>query len=299
MEHFGEQLTNIRNPEIEKRIENGDAYAICDLLEETRGGLNGIYLRELENAIIKTGDIVQIYEFLFLAVDMKVPGFDRERFERIIRESENPKLMCYCMAFVPDTNLELMLESLEESKQAKYMELIRQDEEYEEVFEKVKEIDPDYEEKVEAAKQFDWYPVSLKEFRNLRGNVLALKEQVKATKNPHLITELANYLEYLQEYQEQDCNISDLTALQAELGDPMQCYEYLASVKVEAKQELLKAVVNKGNAKFAYYVHEYVPGLTEEEKEYLKQSIRKNVFDKKYKTLLGGVEREEGGKEWN
>ena len=118
---FFDNIKNIVNPEVEGKINNGDPYTICDLLEETRGGPNGIYLRKLENAIIETNDIVQIYEFLFLAVDMGVPGFDRGRFEKIIRESGNSKLMCYCMGFVPGTNIEEMLKYLKDTKNVKYM----------------------------------------------------------------------------------------------------------------------------------------------------------------------------------
>ncbi|MCI8353226.1 MAG: hypothetical protein HFJ58_06615 [Clostridia bacterium] len=127
---FFNRVKKISNPEIEAYINSGDPYLICDILEETKGGPNGIYLKQLEDAIISTNDIVQIYEFMFLAVDMKVKGFDRERFERIIRESKNPKLMCYCMGFVPGTNIELMLKALESTQNAKYMEMLVINEDY-------------------------------------------------------------------------------------------------------------------------------------------------------------------------
>lgn len=123
-EGFFNRIQTIRDPKIEEGINSGNPYTICDLLEETKGGPNGTYLRELENAIIETNDIVQIYEFMFLAVDMNINGFDRERFERIIRQSKNPKLMCYCMGFVPGTNIKAMLKALEDTENAKYMEML-------------------------------------------------------------------------------------------------------------------------------------------------------------------------------
>lgn len=150
---FFNRIKKIDEPEIEKKIRTADAYTICDILEETKGGPNGIYLRQLENAIIETKDITQIYEFMFLAVDMSIIGFDRERFENLIRESKNSKLICYCMEFVPGVNIKLMLETLEEIQCAKYMEMLCKDDEYKDVFQKIKELDFNYEEKVEEAKK--------------------------------------------------------------------------------------------------------------------------------------------------
>lgn len=61
---FFNSIKNIVDPEVEKGINSGNPYKICDLLEETKGGPNSIYLRKLEDAIIATNDIVQIYEFM-------------------------------------------------------------------------------------------------------------------------------------------------------------------------------------------------------------------------------------------
>lgn len=283
---FFNNVKNIVDPEVEEGINSGDAYTICDILEKTKGGPNGIYLRKLENAIIATNDIVQIYEFMFLAVDMNIPGFDRTRFEGIIRESGNSKLMCYCMGFVPGTNIEEMLKALKSTKNAKYMEMLIDNEEYEEVFEQVKQIDSQYEESVEEAKSFDYFPESLKSFISLKDNIGQLKSEVIATKNPHLITELANYIEYLNQYKNKSYDINDLAIAQEEAQDPMQAYEFLASVNIEDKSGLIQSVINSGRAKFMYYVYEYVPELTEEEKELLKESIRSKDLTGKYRELI-------------
>ena len=284
---FLNRIQNITNPETEEKINSGDPYVICDVLEETKGGPNGIYLKKLEDAIIATNDIVQIYEFMFMAVDMNVTGFDKERFERIIRESRNSKLMCYCMGFVPGTDIKLMLSALEQKKNAKYIEMLKQDDEYKDVFEEVMKIDSNYEEKIEEAKQFDYFPESLKEYMDLKDNINELKSEIKQTKNPHLITELANYIAYLNEYKNGNYDIEDLTKIQEEIKDPMQVYEFLASVNVKDKTNLIQAVIDSGRVKFMYYIYEYVPNLTEEEKDLLKEEIMKQDDRGKYKEMLG------------
>ena len=282
MEDFFERIRNTKNPQIEEIIKEADPYAICDALENTRGGANGIYLKALEDAIIETNDIVQIYEFMFLAVDMHVLGFDRERFEEIIKNSKNPKLMCYCMEFVPGTNIEKMASELINTHNSKYMDMILKDEEYSDVLEKIKRVYPNFEELVEESKEFDYFPDSLQEYMDYKDDIEILKEQIKKTNNPHLITELANYIEYLNEYKNGNFSIEDLSEKQAELQDPMQSYEYLASVDVKDKNKLINTVINSGKVKFMYYVYEYVPGLSEKEKTTLQEEIIKLDLKGKY-----------------
>lgn len=283
---FFNRIKNISEPEIEKGINSGDSYTICDLLEKTKGGPNGIYLKKLENAIKETKDIYQIYEFMFLAVDMNIVNFDRAEFERLIRESEIPKLMCYCMGFVPGTNIKAMLNALEQTQNAKYMEMLKNNDEYSDVFEEIKQINPKYEETVEKAKKFDYYPKSLKQFVKFKDNIPELKKRIIDTRKPYLITELANYIEYLNECKGQSYDISDLIVAQEEAQDPMQAYEFLASVNVEDKSGLIQIVKNSGRVKFKYYVYEYVPGLTEEERNEIKEDIIKTDSEGKYRRML-------------
>lgn len=285
-EEFFNRIKNVTNPEVEKAINEGNPYTICDLLETTKGGTNGIYLKELEDAIIKTKDIVQIYEFMFLAVDMNITGFDRDRFEGIIRESKNPKLMCYCMEFVPGTNIKDMLEALQQTRNVKYMEMLISNEEYSDVLEEVKKINPNYEEDVAEAKKCDYYPESLRAFVDLKEDIIELKNKVVSTKNPHLITELANYIEYLNEYKGKAYDIEDLVIAQEETKDPMQAYEFLASVNMKNKSGLIQSVINSNRVKFMYYVYAYVPGLTEQEKEELQNSIFQKDLNGKYKRMF-------------
>lgn len=282
---FFKRLQDVVIPKVEEGIKSKDPYAICDLLEETKGGPNMMYLQALEDAIMSTKDIVHIYEFMFLAVDMNIRGFDMKRFERAIIKSKNPKLMCYCMGFVPGTDIHAMLNALVKTKNAKYMEMILKDEEYSEVLEVIKQIDLEYERKVEDAKDFDYYPESLNQFIDFRNNIYILMAKVLETRNPHLITELANYIEYLNEYKGENINIKPLVVAEEEIKDPMQAYEFLASVNVQDKDELIQIVIDSGKVKFMYYIYEYVPDLTEEQKELLKQSIDKMDINGKYKGM--------------
>lgn len=163
------------------------------------------------------------------------------------------------------------------------------DDEYSEVYEEIKKISPDYEETVEEAKEFNYFPESLKEFIDSRDNIPKLKSEVKATKNVHLITELANYIEYLNEYKDQSYDVDDLAVAQEKIEDPMQAYEFLASVNsinVENKTRLIQTVVNSGRVKFMYYVYEYVPDLTEGEKNYLKKKIKEADSNGKYREMI-------------
>lgn len=299
---FFERVQNPKDPEIEAAInrKDPDPYQICDILEEKRGGVNNQYLKKLEDTIIATNDIVQIYEFMFLAVDMEIPEFDRTRFEGVIRESGNSKLMCYCMGFVPDTNIKEMLKALKGTKNAKYMEMLIKNEEYEDVRKIIEQIDPQYKKSVEEAKNFDYFPESLKDFIYLKDNIEQLKQEIIIdNNNPHLITELANYIEYLNQYKGQAYDIDDLTEAQEEIQDPMQAYEYLASVSLEDKSGLIQSVIDSERVKFMYYVYEYVPGLTDEEREQLAQNIKAKDSKGKYKRKLqeGAEERGEPGKE--
>ena len=259
--------------EFQKKLNSNDPYTICDLLGQTRGNVLGKNcLKALEDKIMATDDIVQIYEFMFMAVDMGLEGFDRERFERKIQESENAKLMCYSIGFVPVINVNQMLNSLYGTNNAMYIEALS-DEEYAEVLD-IRAIDPNYDKRLEAAKQADYFPKSLSEFEELKDDVEELKRKVIESENPYYITEAANYLEYLKKYKGQEHSLEDLTEKQVELNDPMNLYEYLASnPSVKDKMPLIKGVVKSGRKKFIKYVSEYVPGLSDSEKKYLESAM--------------------------
>lgn len=139
----------------------------------------------------------------------------------------------------------------------------------------------------------DYYPKSLEQFRDFKNNIEQLKEKVKEEENPALITELANYLEYLNEYKGGNYDISDLVLIQRKMKDPMQAYEFLSSVNVQNKKGLIQEIINSGRVKFMYYVYEYVPELLEEEKKLLKENIIQKDREGKYKEKVEDTKREE------
>ena len=66
----------------------------------------------------------------------------------------------------------------------------------------------------------------------------------------------------------------------------MQAYEYLASVDIKNKTGLIQSVIKSNNAKFMYYIHEYVPELTETELKLLEENIIEKDSKGKYKEKL-------------
>ena len=259
----------------EEKLNSNDPYVICDLLEQTRGNILGkSCMKSLEDKIISTNDIVQIYEFMFMAMDMRIEGFDKERFEKRIRESENAKLMCYSIGFVPGINKNQMLSALYKTNNAMYIEALSNDE-YEEAIH-IREIDPDYDKRLEEAKKAEYFPKSLSEFEKFKYNIEELNRRVMDSENPYFITEAANYIEYLNKYKGGNYSIKNLTEKQVSLGDPMNLYEYLASnPSVEDRTPLIEALIKSGRKKFIKYTIEYVPTLTVAEKIYLREANQK------------------------
>ena len=236
-----------------------DPYSICDYLVEKGNSLTRDCMSALEDAIARTRDILQIYEFLFLAADKKI-DIDRKKFEGIIMESGNAKLMYYCLVFVPGTDIEKMLNALLDTKNAMYIEDLRS-EECQEAIGDIKFLVENYKKKLAEAKDFTYFPRSLEQFGNFETPVEELKEKVKEKGEPYLITELANYLEYLKKYKNKDYSLDDLTTAILKCNDPMNLYEYISSVgAVKDKKPFIRAVneQRKSRIKFLKYIKKYV-----------------------------------------
>jgi hypothetical protein len=341
-------------PKILNRIEEGDEYEICDILEEKKGG---IYLQELEKAILKTNNIYQIYEFAYLASDMNVVGHHKKEFAQKIIDSKNPKLMCYYMEFVDGNNIKEalknynetknkdvlfndsklrkcleMLKELKNTKCSKYMEMLIDDDEYEDVKNLIDIVDSNYEAAIEAAKEYDWLPESLSDYRALSGDINALTQAVVSSNDaqkPNLLTDCANYIQYLESKNSEKASASNsstigntednsnienesvacvnkLAEALIDTKDLMNIYEFLASVKMaddsnskQIRNNLIKEIVDSENLKFKYYVLGFVPDITDEEKDIIKDSVDiveekiKNNTSECYKT---GSEKERAHK---
>ena len=247
-------------------------YQICDFAENVKLADTPEIMKRLEDGMVRSKDLVHIYEFMFLMVDCEINNFDLKRFEEIIRNSKNPKLMCYCLGFVPGIDSDQMLNALYETGNAKYIERLA-DEEYEIDIDSL----PNYHQQLERANSNDYFPECLKQFEN--DDIGQLTRLVIATKDPYLINEMADYVEYLTEYKGvEGLDISALQSAQFKHADPLHLYEFAASVASSNKLGFQTAVIEHGRAKYMYYMYEYVAGVDKGE---LREAI-KITGDSKY-----------------
>ena len=246
-----------------------DPYEICDYLERRQKDFTSKCMRQLEDAIIATNDILQIYEFLFLATNKGIT-INIERFENCILLSENAKLMYYCLLFVSGVDKNKILSALLSTKNAMYIEAL-DTEEAREVMGDIRDLVRNYDMILNVAKQSDFFPKSLKQFEGLKKDINKLKRKVIESGNPYYITELANYIELINKYTEEYYSIEDLTRALLEIDDPMNLYEYLSSVaSVKNKIPLIQMVANSKKSKqsikkFLKYISEYVSDLNDNE----------------------------------
>ena len=269
-QHFLEQCQSCNEARVMNLItlevaESSDPYLICDYAENVKAADTVENITELENAMIKTGDLVHMYEFMFLMVDSEINNFNLKRFEEIIKKSNNPKLMCYCIGFVPGIDFDSMLEALYETKNVKYIERLSSEE-----FEIDIDTLPGYQEKLERARKYDYFPDCLSQFNTKDVNILMTK--AIQSKSPYLINEMADYIEYLRDYKSiTEYNIEPLQQAQLKYADPLHLYEFAASIADSDKEAFQNAVIDRGIPKYMYYVYEYVSGVNKEE---LEKSIK-------------------------
>lgn len=285
---------------VEKVIESNNPYYLCDLIENSKKLHTPEYVKAFEDAIVSVGDIVHTYEFMFLLADMGVKDFDLKRFEAIIKESGNPKLMLYCLGFVEGINQETMLQALYETKNAKYIEALSVNEEYADI--NVAER-PEYAEQLELAKKYNYFPKSLEDFKGESAekvDVRALIYQVirmntetpeQQRKKSYLINELANYIEYLAEYHGQDYDVEmlkeSISLLQeaecvTAANEPLHLYEFAASVDTDDKGRIINGVIQNNIPKYLHYCLEYVPNLSDVDRRSLEVALDKSQ-NAKYK----------------
>ncbi len=73
-------------------IETNDPYMICDFIENVKACHTKEYIKIFEDAIISIGDIVHIYEFMFLLADLGVKDFDLKRFKEDINSLQEAEI---------------------------------------------------------------------------------------------------------------------------------------------------------------------------------------------------------------
>ena len=226
----------------------GNPYRINKWIEDTYG----ISASEMIDAIIKTGDILQIYEFLYLIVDAKKEfafykslndlGISDEKLkqlEEVILKSKNAKLIRYCIGFVPGIDVDRYLKALYDTNSYWDIKELSTGDEYKnpenvELLERV-ELD-EYKRAINKAEKCaqsgEYFPKSLEDYKEQKDDIDLLMKKVIETKSPYLICELANYVQHsLQIEKEKKLRFLEKLA-NAELatGDAMGIYEFLSSV---------------------------------------------------------------------
>ena len=165
------------------------------------------FMRILEDAIIRIAternNPLIAYEFMYeMATDFKIKNFDLDKFENYIISTKNPKFMDYCIRCIKGTNVPRMLKALYDTKSVKYISRVK--EEYNhgvnsEEYWQFTLFDEEYDKALEESKKKLYIPEWFRFFDN--SSAEAFCKAVIETKNPYLINELVDYLEYLIDFK--------------------------------------------------------------------------------------------------
>lgn len=255
-------------------------YSLCDFAEYVPLVDDTDIMKVLEDGIISFDDIDHIYEFMFLMVDMGIKNFNLPRFEKIIRDSKNPKLMFYTLCFVPGIDEVSMLNSLYATKCRKYIEKL----ESEESDFDVNKLDG-YKQALNIAKRNLYFPDSLLMFGTR--DIGKLISRVINFRDLYLINELADYLEYLKEYLGLNYGLNRIEKAYLDIAkdEPLHLYEYASSIVSSDKETFTDGVINNRMAKYMYYMYEYVVGT---DKNLLAKEINK-IGNEKYISKIKGL----------
>ena len=264
------------------RMKNeGNPYEINKWIEDTYG----ISASEMIDAIIQTGDILQIYEFLYLIVDAKKEftfyksfkdlGISNEKLsslEDVILKSGNAKLIRYCIGFVPGIDLDRYLQALYNTNSYWDIKALSVGRDYinanevanPELLKRVKSsgYNDILNKAKQAAKDKKYFPESLKEFEEQKRDLNQLVNRIINSKSPYLICELANYIEHLEEIQDEEKKTLIEKLAKAELltHDSMGIYEFLSSVESVSQsmfKKMVREIIEIGDEKYMKYVREF------------------------------------------
>lgn len=246
-------------------------YVLCDFLEVVKLADTKEIMDIITNALIRLNDIVHLYELYFLMSERGAKNFNYSLVEDLIKKSKNAKLMSYTIAFTDLKDREDMLNHLYKTKSAKWIESLKS------------EMDtstlPGYDEALNIAFDYNYFPACLERFGTK--DISNLLELVIKEKNPYLMNELADYMEYLMKYRgASNLRVDELfTPFKWSVaGNPLYQYEFAASVDSSPKESLTNMVIEEGIAKIMYYMYKYVNGV---DKCLLQKSIE-STGDEKY-----------------
>lgn len=275
---------SIKNQAMDKKqmLERRNPYEINKWIADTYG----ISANEMIDSIIETGDILQIYEFFYLIVDirkefgnynsLKDLGIHDEKIKKLenaILDSKNAKLIRYCIGFVPGIDLDKYLEALYDTKSYWDIKALSVGRDYidanevanPELLKRVKSsgYNDILNKAKQAAKDKKYFPESLiKEFEEQKRDLNQLVNRIINSKSPYLICELANYIEHLEEIQDEEKKTLIEKLAKAELltHDSMGIYEFLSSVESVSQnmfKKMVREIIEIGDEKYMKYVREF------------------------------------------
>ena len=279
--------------------EERNPYEINKWIEDTYG----ISADEMIDAIIQTGDILQIYEFLYLIVDAKKEftfyksfkdlGISNEKLsslEDVILKSGNAKLIRYCIGFVPGIDLDRYLNALYDTNSYWDIKELSTGDEYKnpenvELLERV-ELD-EYKRAINKAEKCaqsgEYFPKSLEDYKEQKDDIDLLMKKVIETKSPYLICELANYVEHLPKIEDEDklTFLEKLANAELATGDSMGIYEFVSSVEnisLEIFMRMVKVIINNA--------------VYRKDLKFLKYTKKFTKYDDKIKIIMDMEEKE-------
>ena len=258
----------------------GNPYRINKWIEDTYG----ISADEMIDAIIQTGDILQIYEFLYLIVDAKkeftfykslkdlgISDEKLEQLQKVILKSKNAKLIRYCIGFVPGIDVDRYLKALYDTNSYWDIKELSTGDEYKnpenvELLERV-ELD-EYKRAINKAEKYaqsgEYFPKSLEDYKEQKDNIDLLMKKVIETKSPYLICELANYIEHLRDIKIEAKYkiIEELAKAELATYDAMGIYEFLSSVQAIPKDlfyNMVQKIIEIDDEKYIRYTLKFTP----------------------------------------
>lgn len=266
----------------EEAIKTGNPYKINEWIKDNYG----ISADEMIDAIIQTGDILQIYEFLYLIVDAKKKftfykslndlGISDEKLKQlqeVILKSGNAKLIRYCIGFVPGIDVDRYLKALYDTNSYWDIKELSTGDEYKnpENVELLKRVELDeYKRAINKAEKCaqngEYFPNSLRDYKEQKDDINLLINKVIESKSPYLICELANYVEHLPkiEDEEKQTALEELAKAELATGDSMGIYEFLSSVEsislelfVRMVKAIINSAVNRNDLKYLEYTMEF------------------------------------------
>ena len=250
-------------------------YYICDFMEYVDLADNPEIMPILQNAMEATGDIVHIYEFSYLAGDLKREAVDYNRLQQLIIESKNPKLICYSAEYVPQFSRYELGYALSECGNYKWCKYWTENESLRGVGSGRWVYTASYIYKrinfrKEMQKDIIFYPEVCKVTMNngvgiSQDTITDIESYALTSNNPYLINETAENI--LLRYEDENVRrekVIDFELAEVATGDILHIYEYGASVPMADPVLIENAAIASNMPKYMYYVACYVPNANVE-----------------------------------